>query len=54
MIARQIQERKAIGKESVVLIGGRVIPEKKLKKEIQRYGCDMPSNLSMSTGENSL
>jgi len=45
MIARKVQERKGIGKDSVVLIDGQVVPGKKLKREIQRYGRDAPSHL---------
>ena len=52
VIASKVQERKSIGKESVVVIDGQVIPGKKLKREVQRYGSDAPFHLSMSTSEN--
>jgi hypothetical protein len=47
-IARQLEKRALEGKESEIYINGRLIPKKKVKKEVSRYAVPSSQQIPMS------
>ncbi|KAH0569268.1 hypothetical protein GP486_000024 [Trichoglossum hirsutum] len=45
-IAEEVIRRRNEGKDSEVIIGDQIIPSKKLKKEVRRYGRDLINSVS--------